>query len=177
MTEAIFGGEWTYSGDPAASARDAVRFWMQDIDASLPLMSDAEVDFLLSRYQAEIGSELYVAAVACEVLAAKMARQVSVSADGVSVSTGDLFSRYNELAVSLRDQYKQNRSLDSTPLVGGVMVGEARDATIKPLIFGTGFMDNINAGRQDYGDYHPGEGPYYEGIWGEEAGAPGESTP
>lgn len=175
MTDAIYGGTWTYSGDPSASTRDAVRFWMQDVDESLPLMSDAEVDYLVSQYYDVYGSAIYVAAVACEVLAAKMARQVPVSADGVSVGVGELFQRYNDLALSLRDQYKSTQSLAAAPVTGGVIMGERRDPTIKPLVFGTGFMDNYRAGRQDFGDYHPGEDD--GSIWGEEAGAPGESTP
>ena len=75
----------------------------------------------------------------------------------------------------MRDQYKASRSLDATPIARGIMMGDRSDPTIKPLVFGTGFTDNYRAGRQDYGDYHPGEEDY--SIWGEEAGAPGESTP
>jgi hypothetical protein len=175
MTEAIYGGTWTYGGDPSANTKDGVRFWMQDIDESMPLMADSEIQYLVSQYYDATGSVLFVAAVACEVLAAKMARQVPVSADGVSVGVGELFQRYNDLAQSLRDQYKTTRSLDASPITGGIMVGERRDPSIQPLTFGTGFMDNYRVGRQDYGDYHPGQEDY--GFWGEDAGAPGESTP
>jgi len=175
MTDAIFGGTWTYSGDPASTTKDAVRFWMQDIDTDLPLMSDIEIAYLVDRYYEGYGSAVYVAAVACEVLAAKLLRQVPVSADGVSVSTGELFTRYNELAKSLRDQYKAESGLDSSPVLSGVLIGESRDPTIKPLTFGTGFMDNWEAGRQNFGDYDPGESAWE--LWSDEAGAPGESTP
>ncbi len=175
MATALYGGTWTYTGDPANSTRDAVRFWMQDIDENLPLMADAELDYLIAEYYELTGSALYIAAVASEVMAAKFARQVPVSADGVSVSVGELQQRYNDLAQSLRDQYKSEAALSSVPFVSGVLIGERRDTTIAPLTFGTGMHDNYRAGRQDYGDYSPGSDDTR--IWGEEAGAPGESTP
>ena len=31
---------WSYSGDPASSDKDAVRFWVQDTDSAVPLLSD-----------------------------------------------------------------------------------------------------------------------------------------
>lgn len=176
MTEALYGGEWTYSGDPSSSVKDAVRFWMQDVNPDLPLMSDTEVAYLASQYYDSHGSAVYVAAVGCEVLAAKFATQVPVNADGVSVGVGELTQRYNDLATSLREQYKSQHGLDASPVVSGVLIGEGRDPTIKPLVFGTGFMDNHWVGRQDYGDYHPGEDPWE--LWGgENAGTVGESTP
>lgn len=39
---------FTYSGDPASSNRDAVRFMVGDTDSTDPLLSDSEIAYLLS---------------------------------------------------------------------------------------------------------------------------------
>lgn len=176
MPTALYGGDWSYSGDPTTSSRDEVRFWMQDVDPDVPLMADTEVDYLVERYLERYGSPVLVAAVACEVLAAKMAKQVPVSADGVSVGLGELQNRYNTLAQSLRDTYKAESALDAVAIASGTMIGERRDPTIQPLTFGTGMHDNFRVGRQDYGDYHPGQQTGQPG-YDEEYGAVGESSP
>lgn len=147
---------WTYSGTPATSELDEVRFWTQDVEQSFQMLQDEELDWLIATYLPVYGSPIAVAAIACEVLAAKFARQVNTSADGVSVSLGDLQQRYNDLAQSLRDQYHE---------LGGANLADALDQMfsdvsiyeIEPLVFGIGFMDNYKAGQQDYGYYAPGE--------------------
>lgn len=175
-TTILTGGSWSYSGDPTASTLDEVRFWLSDTDPALALLSDVEVGYLINRYYAATGSALYVAAVGAEVLAAKFATEVSVSADGVSVSTSELFDRFQRLAESLRDQFKAVGGPDDLPggplLTGIWSVGSS--FAIPPLMFGTGFNDNMEAGKQDYGDYSPGEGvTFFPDEWG----TPGESTP
>jgi len=147
---------WTYSGTPATSLLDETRFWIQDTEISFQLLQDEELDWLLDTYMPTYGNTIAVAAIACEVLAAKFARQVDTSADGVSVSLGQLQQRYNDLAQSLRDQYHE---------LGGANMAEALDQMfsdisvfeIEPLVFGVGFMDNYRAGQQDYGYYSPGQ--------------------
>lgn len=144
---------WSYSGDPATSEKDAVRFYISDTDKELPLLQDEDIKFLLDRWMPIYKSLLLTSAVACEIIAGKFARQVSVNADGVSVGISELQSKYNDLASSLRDQYKMERQ--GTPLLPGVMWDDRWDPTIKPTRFGIGFTDNYMAGRQDYGDYDP----------------------
>lgn len=147
---------WTWSGDPKTSDLDEIRFYIQDTDLTFQLLSDEEITFLIDTYLPQFGHPLAVAAMACEVIAAKFARQVDTSADGVSVALGQLQQRYNDLAQSLRDQYK---------VIGSGNLAAALDAMfsdvsvfeIEPLVFGVGFMDNYRAGQQDFGYYSPGE--------------------
>ncbi len=147
---------WTYSGVPGTTPLDETRFWIQDTEMSFQLLQDEELTWLLDTYMPVYGSPIAVAAIACEVLAAKFARQVNTSADGVSVSLGDLQQRYNDLAESLRAQYHE---------LGGANLADSLDQMfsdvsvyeIEPLVFGVGFMDNYRAGQQDYGYYSPGE--------------------
>lgn len=146
---------WTWSGDPSSSTLDELRFYIQDTDTSFQLLSDEELTFLLDTYADQFGHVLAVAAMACEVIAAKFARQVDASADGVSVSLGQLQQRYNDLAQSLRDQFKL---VGSDNLAGALdaMFSDVSVFDIEPLVFGVGFMDNFRAGQQDYGYYSPG---------------------
>lgn len=151
---------FTYAGDPKASDLAEVRFLVSDTDPSRPLLSDAEVTYVIDKWTPLYGSNSLNAAVCAEIIAGKFASEVSVSADGVSVSMSEAQQKYNLLAESLRDQYKQEQAMAS-PLFDGVLFDLTWDATIKPLVFGTGFMDNYLAGRQDYGDYAPSEYPQY----------------
>lgn len=146
---------WSYSGNPASSNRDQVRFYVGDTDTNFQLLTNEEIDFLLVQWIDTYGAPLYIAAVAAENIAAKFAREVSVSADGVSVQIGDLQQRYNDLAASLRDQYKALYG-NFDPITAISIMDMRWDPSIPSLVFGVGFNDNYLAGRQNYGDYHPG---------------------
>ncbi len=152
-------GNWTYSGDPANSRLDELRFWVQDTDPELQLLSDEECLYLLGTWLPKTNSIVFTAAVACEVIAAKYTGDISVSADGVSVATSELQERYIRLAARLREQYKADYASATGPIMTGIMWDDAYDHSIKPLRFGIGFTDNAEAGRQDYGDYDPGSRP------------------
>src|SRR5690606_19557669 len=97
---------FTYSGDPATSDKDEVRFLLQDTDASLPLLQDEEIAWLIAEWMPRYDSLIYVASVGAATISRRFAGIVSVSADGVSVNTADLAQRYRDLALELRDQYK-----------------------------------------------------------------------
>ena len=157
---------FTYSGDPALSARDAVRFYSQDTDVNDPFLSDEEIDFLISSWEHLTDSPVYIAAVACDNIAAKFTREISYGADGVSVNASELQTKYQNLAASLREAYKAY-SITGGPDVGGVLVGEVYDASIKPLTFAKGMHDNIAAGQQDYGGEEQAQyvQPEIEGLY------------
>lgn len=173
MVQTIFGtGEWTYSGDPTTTARDELRFWLQDVDSKMPLMADAELDYLLGAYRSS--RLIYIASVAATVLATKFGTEVSVGADGVNVSVSELSEKWFRIAEELRDQWKANPGVGIHNPDGSLTDGHdptaigpilpqllsiAKDPSIPPLVFGTGHMDNYEAGRQDFGDYHPGTAP------------------
>jgi hypothetical protein len=148
---------WSYSGDPSSSDRDAIRFLIQDVDQERPLLSNEDIDYVVSQWMPKYDSVLLTAAQCCEVVAGSFAREVSVSADGVSVAVSELQDKFNALAESLRDQWKIEQA--GLPIVEGVLFDEYPDPSIKPLRFGVGFMDNFRAGREDYGDYDPGSQP------------------
>lgn len=147
---------WSYSGDPADSDLDAVRFYVQDTDSADKLISDEEIEFIIAQWGAVYGSitdspgsALLFAAQVAESIAAKFTREVTYSADGVSVGVNELQSKYDALALSLRDQYK-TFDIGGGPDVGGILYSDVPDPTVKPTLWAVGMHDNTRAGSQDY---------------------------
>ena len=89
---------WTYTGDPAANEKDAVRFEIPDTDESVKLVSDQEIAYALTQESGVIGA----AAHCCE----QLARRFSMQAD---VSTGDIKLTYSAQAENLADRAKELR--------------------------------------------------------------------
>jgi hypothetical protein len=85
------------------------------------------------------------------VIASKFTREVSVSADGVSVDVGSLQRKYLDLAASLRDAFDETNGNVELPTLALPMATWARDWSSPPLLFGIGMSDNFEAGLQDYG--------------------------
>lgn len=149
---------FSYSGDPAASDLDEVRYRLGDTDSSSPLLTDEEIQFQIDTWVNDPSkgyTNTWAAAECAETLAAKFAREISYSADGVSVGGQELQDKFCALAATLRSQYDRSQTLGA-PDVGGILNGEEFDTTIKPLSFGKKMHDNKRAGQQEYG----GEGPY-----------------
>ena len=140
---------WSYSGDPTDSYVDAVRFFVQDTNTDDQLLSDEEISFLITHWS-EYDSMIFVAAMAAETIASRFAREITVSADGVSVGTNELQQKYLGLAKQLRAQYLLEQ-VTGAPESFGNNFGEEFDASIKPLSFGVGLLDNSEIGTQDYG--------------------------
>lgn len=155
---------WTYSRDPADSPLDEVRFLVGDTDSSDQLISDEEIEYLIAKWTPVYGSNLMVAAMAAEAISAKFAREVAYSADGVSVGVQELQQKFDALASSLRDQYKQF-DIGGGPDVGGVLWAEYPDPTVRPTIFSIGQHDNPKAGEQDSGENQTYTIPEIEGSW------------
>ena len=94
---------WTYTADPSSSQKDAVRYFIGDVNPDDPLVQDEEIYFNLQ----EVNGEIYRAASnTCYNLAAKFtgeAQSTSKSVGGLSLSKsfGDKAQRYERLAKDL----------------------------------------------------------------------------
>ena len=73
---------WTYSRDPSVSDRDKVRFLIGDTDVDDQLISDEEIDWLLT----EESSVTSASVRACETVAAKFARLADKSVGDLRLS-------------------------------------------------------------------------------------------
>jgi hypothetical protein len=150
---------WSYSGDPGDGGVDEVRFLVMDTDVADQLISNEEIEYIITKWTPVYGSPLMSASMVAEAISAKFTREVGYSADGVSVQVEALQQKYNDLASSLRDQYRQY-DIGAGPVVEGVLYAEYLDPTIQPTMFGIGMNDNVRAGNQEYGGRRSGYGPY-----------------
>lgn len=161
---------FSYSGNPSDSDLDEVRFYVGDTVSDDELISDEEIQFLIDTWKPLKDDNLFVASVVAETIAAKFAREVSISADGVSIQASELQNKYQTLAVQLREQYKMLEAAGASPSVGGILSGESYDFSIKPLVWSKGMMDNPRAAEQDTGGT---EAPFYPPSRGGDGGFDG----
>lgn len=91
----------TYSGNPAHSPRDQVRFLLADVSTSTAHLQDEEIDFLLSQYP----SPIVAASHGASIVAARYASYPEAkTVDGLTISYGDMTKRWNSLAASLSNE-------------------------------------------------------------------------
>lgn len=117
---------WTYSGNPAASARDEVRFLTADTDSKKAwTLQDGEVDYAVAKYSDNV---LLAAAVCAEAILGKFkAVEQSRKLGDLSVDYTGQFKFYSDLSYTLR----QRANLAGVaPYAGGVSIAEkqAQDA-------------------------------------------------
>ena len=110
---------WTYSGNPADSDKDAVRFLVQDTDTTDQLVQDEEIAWALTQ-----GGGVYTAAaLVAGTIAAKFARMADKETVGkVSVS----YTKRAEQYFLLEDELKQKAATQNVPLpyAGGISVSD-----------------------------------------------------
>jgi hypothetical protein len=76
----------------------------------------------------------------------------------VSVSGDTLAAKFYTVAEKIRT-LGLRADVAAAPSVGGILVAESYDDTIRPLVFSVGMHDNYLAGQQDYGGSWS---PYYQ---------------
>ena len=148
---------YTYT-DPGASKKDEVRFLLQDTRENEWLLSDEEISYAITKLTPTWNSPEGVASVLADTIAARYAREATISADGVNISLAGVAQQFRDLAVSLRSQHK-SLLVGGAPDAGGVSPYEERDYFIRNFSFGTGMHDDYEAGPQDYGNR---DRPWYD---------------
>ncbi len=138
----------TYSGNPATSARDEVRFLARDTDVSQPWLQDEEIDYLLGRYP----DPYLAAAVAAEQIAASLGQEATVTRVGdLEVDRTLRKEAYLELASSLR-QRAIRRSV--RPYAGGLSradkIGRQQDADAVQPAFTRDLQDFPGTTPEDF---------------------------
>jgi len=135
-------GNWFYSGDPAFSTKDWVRFAVGDTDSRDQLIGDEEIAALL----ASEGSKQYAAVKVAERIAAGFAKEADMTiGDGTGSRTKQLSQRvaaYMSLAKTLRSE----AGLSVYAYAGGISVADKdtiTNTTDRPSpTFYEGMMDN-----------------------------------
>jgi hypothetical protein len=138
----------TYSGDPATSAKDTVRFWVQDTNSPWKIQ-DAEILYILTQFT----NPMLAAANIARSLAAKYAAMPSKRVGDFQISWGELAKNYLMIAENLQ---AQGQTLNVIPYSGGIsradkaQVRANTDRVVPP--FREKQFDNPNAGNnQDDG--------------------------
>lgn len=109
------GPTYTYSGNPASSPKDAVRFYVGDVDVARPLLSDEEYAFLLSGTNpADTATQAAVQAL--RILATKFAREADITVGDISKSFSQVSKAFAERADALEEQLALSYAI---PYFGG----------------------------------------------------------
>jgi len=136
--------QWSYSNDPGDSDRDAVRFLAGDTDKSDPLVDDREVDYALT-----LGSHDIAAAVICEHLAARFARETDIESGEAKEKCSQRAKAFKDRA----DELRQRAGIAVLPSFGGLSRGEKQTLAANPdavqPFFGRDEFDNPNANQFD----------------------------
>ena len=139
---------FSYSGNPANSTLDSVRFLLGDTDSSDPLLTNAAINFLVVSWV-----DVYSAAAAgAEQIAGKFAREVAYNGDGVAVDFSTLQDKYMVLAGQLRTLKKRIGRL-AVPYVGGMLRSQIATAIANTdesgTLFAVGMNDDYRYGGSD----------------------------
>jgi hypothetical protein len=112
---------WSYSGDPASSDKDAVRFLLGDTLSSDEQLQDAEINFLIDQQ----GGNVYLAAsMGANMLASKYARLVDKSVGDLRISYGSRQKAYLALSDALAAQAITSGAGLAAPYAGGISVSD-----------------------------------------------------
>lgn len=121
---------WSYSGNPADSAKDAVRFYCGDTDVNDPVMQDEEILFLLDATNQD---PLRAAIKSCEQMLLKFSREVDYTIGPESVKASQRAEQYEKILARLK-----------ADLIGGsggpIWTG---DINCRPPIFDIGMHDAV----------------------------------
>lgn len=146
---------WTYTGDPASSDRDAVRFLIGDTIETAAIFQDEEIDWLVLQN----GNIYFAAALAADAAAAQFAgaqsqgavKTKTVGALSISYDDSARASEFRQLARDLRFRGAVNSTIITYS--GGISKSDKQtreqDTDWDKPSFARGMHDNPNAGNQD----------------------------
>lgn len=107
--------QWTYSGDPANSSLDLVRFLIGDTNPKDQLLWDGEINYLISKYNKPLNAAIQ----ACETIVAKFSRMCDERVGQVDIKFSQKIKQY----LSMRDTLRMRVALtDVTPLVPSIYI-------------------------------------------------------
>lgn len=110
---------WSYSGNPGASAKDAVRFLVGDTESVDPLLSDQEIEWSLTQNSS---SPQATALFLCDRLIAKFARLADETVGRISISYSQKAEGYRKLKADLQESAVH----DAMPYAGGISISDGQ---------------------------------------------------
>ena len=108
---------WSYSGDPSASPKDAVRFLVGDTQEGVPLAQNEEIEWVLTQYK-----NIYAAAAQVAIsISAFFATQADMVKIGpISEQSNGRALAYANLAMELKREAASKRTLNITGAIEGL---------------------------------------------------------
>lgn len=134
---------FTYSGNPGASALDEVRFLIQDTDTDDQLLSDEEINYLLSAYDDDAFGAAIAAVTSLIAQAARVQEESKTVGDlSLSVKSGARLQQWEMLLNRL--QVERFRRFPAAPVVNAnsLLSTPDRDVEDEGSDFVVGQMDN-----------------------------------
>lgn len=133
---------WTYSGNPASSALDEIRFLIGDTDTTDQLLSNEEINYLYAAY-----GDAYAAAVASVVaLISQASRSIEESKTVGDLSLSRKYGARVDQWMTLKKQLEQERfrRFPAAPIINpNVLVQTTeKDTSDEGSDFVIGQMDN-----------------------------------
>jgi hypothetical protein len=156
------GPSWTYSGNPASSVKDAVRFEIQDTNANAQLLQDAEIVYAISQEAPNTppseGEVLSASARCMEVLQRLFAAQ----ADTEIGSLKETYSKQAEVYAKRASELRKRAQGMHAPWAGGLSESEKQvreeNTDRVPPLFKKGQFSSPYAGNESGAPLRPGEG-------------------
>ncbi len=146
---------WNYTGDPASSDRDGVRFLVGDTCEDDQLLQDKEIEYAITQQ-----TTLELAAAYClRALAAKFSRNVTNKIGDVSTNCSDLAKAYSDRA----DELDPSGLTKSQPLALPSFGGRSHDEKETLSEDTDAVQPSFSRGMNDYpGGYPDGAEDYNE---------------
>jgi hypothetical protein len=111
-------GIWTYSGNPNYNAKDLTRFLIGDTMITDQLLSDQEIEWLLSQYN---NTPMNAAIRACESIISRYSRLADESVGQVKIQYSQRAKGYATTLIMLRNRLAME---DAAPFAGGIYVSD-----------------------------------------------------
>jgi len=141
---------WTYSGNPADSTKDAVRFLVGDTDTTDQLITNEEITYLIAQH----GVVNRVASETARAIAAKFARLMNRTIGGLSADFSAKYRQYLELADNL---LSKDELSPVSPYISGFSRSAKEavelDTDREPTFSRKGIMDNPRSQPSDESPY------------------------
>lgn len=133
---------WTYTGNPADSTKDAVRFLVGQTSTSDPVVvSDQEITWAATQCGNSYATAVMVGEAMLQQYAGKDAQSLTVG--NLSETYGDRAAR---LQVTLMNLKRQSGMRNVVPVAGGLTIADqqsrAADTSLTPYVFEVGMNDN-----------------------------------
>ena len=148
---------WSYSGNPGASPKDAVRFLIGDTDKCDPLLEDGEIVWVLAQYN---NAPPNAAIRCCEAIMSKFSRMADESMGSVSVSFSQKVTAYRQMLGDLRNRLATE---DMAPYAGGISAADVQRVEANTDRVRPDFTKHMDDNRQYSPWINSGQSSYY--LW------------